>query len=443
MARSICQLTFVGLGVLPLALCITWSLWQFSPLHQHRQARVWGELLSSQLGLRVSVAAFETRSPERFALHEIRLTHPETKAELGRIRLVEVQRLSGKWWIRLGQTELEGRHTATTWNLIHNAWLCRPQPTLQSVEISAAGCTIHGPTGDQLLQEITIVSPPTVDSTTVEIAFGMAANASTTTSQKSAALAHAASNPTDKHQIKLDLTRFHQQDELRTVLHLRTGATGLPCSLLAGLSPAIESLGAEASFSGSLDLTMRGSSWRGVLSNSVLAGIDLNQLTGGAGLALSGQAVLEVEQLEINDQRIELARGRGAITSGQISGELFHGLHQHLGVGVREINPLKAYGFDRFDFAVHIQQPNLLLGVVMHDAQGKLAERNDVASPIPLDRLVTALSSSTNIADGKGATPTASTLPSSWLAKQALRWLPLADEQSQQARANLQLSQTH
>jgi hypothetical protein len=90
--RALCRFAFVALGLLPLALCLVWSAQAFLPTYQRQQASRWEQLLSSQIGAQLKIAAVESLAPQRYALHEVRLLHPETSVELGRARRADIER---------------------------------------------------------------------------------------------------------------------------------------------------------------------------------------------------------------------------------------------------------------------------------------------------------------------------------------------------------------
>ncbi len=117
----------------------------------------------------------------------------------------------------------------------------------------------------------------------------------------------------------------------------------------------------------------------------------------------------------------------------------FHAFGKHLGVKLRETNQVSSYGFDDCKFGFDMREPNLQLFCSMSDALGPLAERPEALWPqsLPLENIIFALQSCTVASTTDGQ---ASRLPATRLAKQALVWLPLGDEQSRAAQAQLRLS---
>lgn len=437
-ARALCQLTFVLGGMLPLGLCLYWSAQQFLPTYQRHQAMLWEQLLTSQLGVSVKVAAYESRAPERFALHEIRLDHPETGANIGRVRMAEVQRSDGKWAIRLTQPELEERELATAWKIVHDWFLCRPQTSSQAARVGMNELTIHTGQGKQrILREVTTTLLPAAEATLLNIQF-----------RPSAPDATSDSSGTDGEKskpVQWIVKRHHLAEGLKTEMQLRTGSVAVPCGLLADLTPWSGRLGARAMFTGTLDIELRSDSWRAVLTDGRLSGIEFGALTADSEATLSGTGELFFEQFVLSQQGIELAHGGGEIRNGKIAAGLFHALEKYLGVAVQGTNQVSVYGFDQLKFATHICKPNLHLWCEMSDAAGLLASRDQWDTPLPLENVVAALASCSapsvsDLADTGSTGSGSAVVPTTWLSKLALVWLPLGDPQWQAAQAQLRLS---
>ncbi len=450
-ARGLCQLAFVLLGVLPLGCCLVFSAQQFLPTYQRQQATCWEQWLSSQLGVKVRVAAYESRAPGRFALHEIRLLHPETGALIGRARVAEAQRSQGKWAIRLTQPELEANELATAWRIAHDWFLCRPQTSSLAARIGASQLTIQSARQPQVLHDITLTILPTADATLLSFQFQPqpGAVASSTVSPQAT---QSSGQPKGPQPAQWIVKRHHQQSGLKTEMQLRSGTAPLPCGLLAQAIPWLDKLGVQATFAGNLDIELRDSTWRAMVTAGHLAGVELAELTGDSEAAISGRGEVQLEQFIISQTGIEWIRGRALIESGQMTAGLFHALGKYLDVSLREMNEVQAYGFDRCEFEFDIRQPNLYLCCQMDDAHGPLAARSmpQWEQPLPLENIVAALASCSsnpllraneNTTDNQLRTgPAPAQLPTTWLSKQALVWLPMGDPKWQAAQAELRLS---
>lgn len=124
--RGLCRAAFVLLGVLPLLAVIVLSVAQYIPAYQARRAASWSSWLSNRLGVNVQIAAVELLAPERYVLHGLKIAHPESRAALGRVRSVAVSHEGAAWVIKLDTPELETRQLATTWQMLHDWFVCRP-----------------------------------------------------------------------------------------------------------------------------------------------------------------------------------------------------------------------------------------------------------------------------------------------------------------------------
>ena len=450
-ARALCQLTFVLFGLLPLVVCLFWSAQQFLPTYQRHQARKWEHFLSSQLGVSVKVAAYESRAPERFALHEIRLNHPETGATIARARLAEVERKEGKWSIRLTQPEVEQIELATAGRIAHEWLLCRPQVSLQAVRVGTNELTIHaGGSNRRVLRDVTATLFPASEATLLSVQFypgeaiaqsqldkvasgdtehATSASVVPRSSSASAELASQTSKPA-----QWIIRRQHRADGLKTEMQLRTGTAAVPFNMLSGLSPLTNRLGDQAKFTGTADLQWSDGAWRIKLTDALFSELEVGQLTSDSEAAISGTGQMFFEQLIVSQQGIEFAHGGGEIRAGKMAAGLFYAFEKYLGVTARGSNQVSTYAFDRFEFAVHIQQPSLHLKCMMSDAHGWLASREAWEESLPIEAVVTALASCSGAGNANPNGSEMAGLPSTWLSRLALMWLPLGDPQWQAAQ---------
>lgn len=431
-ARGLCQLTFVLLGILPLAVCLFWCFQQFLPTYQSQQVRVWEQLLSSKLGMRVKVAAFEAQAPQRFALHEIRLTHPETGEPFGDIRLVEVRWAAGKWNIQLTKPRLNGDKAELACRIVHDWLLCRPQAASVAAVVDMDELSIYDLRREQSLHQVSLKLTPGTEVTKAKLTFY---------SQPQPARAPSASP------MELDVKRHHRQSELGTTMVLNTGTLTLPCSLAGNFIPGLARLGESAQFSGMVTIDVLEQAWQVKLSMGKFRSIDMSRLTGGSALAVSGNGEIHFEKLEFNEHGLELAHGRAVISSGKLPHSLLQAIGKHLGVQMRATNPVNSYAFDMLDFSIHLSESKLHWWGVMSDALGPLAlrEQEKWVEALPLDRIVSVLNEGTHWNNASEPAEMAAGLPAaglpvSWLAKRALVWLPLGKEQAAATAATLRLS---
>ncbi|MCA9134827.1 MAG: hypothetical protein KDA45_16780, partial [Planctomycetales bacterium] len=392
-ARGLCQLTFALLGLLPLLFCLVWSGLHFLPAYHRLRAQQWEQSLSAQLGVHVSLAAFEARTPERFALHGMHLTHPETGVSLGRIRLVEVERKAGQWSLRLTEAELERRQLAATWKIVHDWVLCRPQQHAQALKIAIDQLTLRAASSQEQLREIAVQLLPTREALLANVEFRLADSASLPSNGQAAGA----------QATQWIIKRHHGRDQAKTEMWLKTGDTPLPCGLVVGLVPRAELLGTAATFTGTLHLTAYDNTWWAQLTETTFAGVDMSQLTLASDVPLSGTGELYLKQAALGPQRLEYAHGHSVIRHGRMASQLFLALGRHLGIALRPTNAVSSYGFDSLQFGFDLRQAQLRLLADAQDVHGTLALRDRAEEPIALQRLIAVLadcSAASPVADG-------------------------------------------
>ena len=443
-ARGLCRWGFMVFGLAPLVVCLVWSLQVFWPVYQRQQAGRWEQFLSSQLGAQLKIAAVETLAPQRFALHELRLLHPETGVELARARRAEVHRGGGKWQVRLSEAELEGGQLATTLAAFHDWCLCRPKHVAHATRVEISQVTVHHAGQMQILQQVTCDLLPGSQSTALTVKFqaadhpGPAHPQAASLEQASGSQENAAAVAGADDLGRLLVKRYHLADGLKTELQLQTGSNGLAAWLLSPLSPVFAGLGESATLAGGLSMQASGRQWQLAMTQVRLLDLDLQRLTGDSVLAVSGNGSVLLEELLVGDGGLEAVRGRGEFRDGKMTPEVFYACGRYLGVIPRETNRVSFYWFDRCDVAFDLRQPNLHLFCALQDALGVLAARGQEQwqEPLPLENVVAALQScaaAPRSAEGSG-------LAASWLAKQALLWLPLGEEQVEAMQAKFRLS---
>jgi hypothetical protein len=294
--------------------------------------------------------------------------------------------------------------------------------------------TIHQANGPQKLYDLSLNLLPGMEASVLSILFRPQPNSSSGVSTENSS----AENEKPKLS-ELIVKRKHQMAGLTTQMQLRTGESQFVCSLFSPLSPLVNRLGDQATFAGTMDLDIRRNTWRMVVTNGLFRGLDMAQLTSDTEAAISGQGWVQFEHLIVTHTGLEAAYGGGEILAGKMTQGFFHAFGKHMGVKLRETNQVSSYGFDVCKFAFDVREPNLHLFCSMTDALGPLAERPEALWPqsLPLENIIFALQSCS--LPPTGANP-ASGLPATRLAKQALVWLPLGDEQSRAAQAQLRLS---
>jgi hypothetical protein len=436
--RALCRAAFVFFGVAPLLLVIAFSIVQFIPAYQEHRASSWSIWLSGRLGVDVQVAAVESLAPERYVLHGLRLSHPESRASLGRIRSVEVSRRAAVWSILLDQPEFETRQLSATWRMIHDWFVCRPQSAQPAVRITCAELKIRELDQEQALEQIAVEIYSQADRTIVGGEFRMAG-----------------AEPNSKSS-QLRIVRQHSDRHLSTILDLESGPTGLPCNLIAPVFPFAQKLGERAIFLGKLSLYQRNNAWQVNLTNSWLAGVNYSRIHTGIDSHVTDGNLVWFENLKVTDRGLQNARGGIKVVHGRIDGALLTATQQTLGVKLpRAIQTVGvAQSFEQLEALFEISPGVFQLtgclentlpdasgvsrplapGTLIADAAGEIAIRANYDEPMSMQSLVSALEYNRGVTTASNPSPDNSPL---WLTPQSLWWLPLEKPQSlTQADAN-------
>ena len=420
--RALCRLAFVLLGLAPLLFCLSLCVAEFLPSHHRWRAARWENWLSSQLGITVDVSSVENLSPDRYALHGVRLIHPETNATLGRAIKVDIVSTQGKWHVRLEGTELESRDLAAAWKMTHDWILCRPALHSKPVVLNMDKLTIHGLTQETMLTNITMQSSPQAESLQLDVNFHLA---QASDGQRSRTLAAAM----EQTPSRVTIRRNHQASRLSTVIELDT-ATPLPCSALSSLIPAIDRLGGATTFTGYLQLELLADSWTSSLSKAEFQHIDFAQLTRNTHANITGMGTIRVDEAQLKKQRIEYAHVTANVELGRINNEFLQAMGRYLDVDIREAGSetVADQAFDRANASMWIHPQGLALVGEIRDQSGSLAARPEnkwnMENILALERIVDVLN------------------PSTSTARSAFAWLPIESPATQTASRD-SLSRTH
>lgn len=427
--RSLCRAAFVFLGVMPLLLVIAFSIAQFIPAFQEHRAASWSTWLSTRLGVDVQVAAVELLAPERFVLHGLRLSHPESRSALGRIRSVKVVRKAAVWSIQLDQPEFERRQLSATWRMIHDWFVCRPQSAQPAIRIECEELQLRELDQEQTLENISVEIYSQSERTVVGAEFRLPDGDSN-------------SKPS-----QLRIVRQHSDRHLSTILELETGPTGLPCNLVSPMFPFVQRLGDQTIFLGKLSVYQRNNAWQANVTQSWLAGVDLSQITSRIESYVTDRNLIWFDNLKVTDRGLQSATGGVKVNHGRIDCDLLVASQQVLGVSLPRAtqNFSGAQSFEQF-LALFDISPGIFKlsgcleqtlpdamgnsrplapGTMIADAAGEIAVRSDFAEPMPIQRLVSVL--------GQQDVTTASATSADsadWLAQRAVWWLPIEKPQS-------------
>lgn len=423
--RGLCRAAFVLLGVIPLIFVIGLSIAQFIPAYQSRRAAHWSAWLSTRLGVQVQIAAVESLAPERYVLHGLKISHPESRAALGRVRSVAVDRSGTGWKVKLNGPELETRQLAATWQMIHDWFVCRPESAAPPIRIECDELRICE-VGDELsLDQVAVDIYTQAERTVVGAQFRMPTAAP------------------DSKPSMLRIVRQHSDRHLSTVLELDSGLNALPVNIISPVLPIVRELGPHAVFQGRLAMHQRNKAWQVNVTQSWFAGVDFGQLTSRIDSRLTGDGWLWCENLKVTDRGLVQMSGGVMVKHGRIDESLLNASQQLLGVQLpRQVQmaDVRLHSFEQlramfeiapgiFKIAGDVERTlegsgsrPLKPGTLIADAAGEIAVRASYEA-IPIENLVAAL--------GFGQTVAASAandngeFEKTWFAQRAAWWLPL------------------
>jgi len=428
--RGLCRAAFVLLGVAPLLSVIAIAIAQFIPAYQEYRAIAWSTWLSGRLGVDVQVAAIELLAPERYVLHGLRLSHPESRSSLGRIRSIAVSRKAAVWSIQLDQPEFETRQLSATWQMIHDWFVCRPQSAQPAIRIECPELRLRELDQEQSLEQIVVEIYSQAERTIVGAEFRMPAT-----------------EPNSKP-VQLRIVRQHSDRHLSTILDLESGPTGLPCSLVAPVFPFVQRLGDRAIFLGKLSLYQRNNAWQANVTKSWLAGVDFSRITSRIESYVTEKNLIWFDNLKVTDRGLQNAAGGIKVNHGRIDCDLLIAGQQALGVSLPRVTQMagRAQSFEQFLALFEVSPGTFKLsgcleetlpdtfgnsrplapGTLIADAAGEIAVRSDFDEPMPMQSLISALGY------GQGVVTASATSADSadWFAQRAVWWLPLEKPQS-------------
>ncbi len=406
--RNLCRLAFVTFGVLPLIACSVFAAAQFFPNYQRWRAEQVGQRLAIGLGLGVEVAAVESKSPTFYVLHGVKLVHPESGAVIARVKQVDVRSRAGKQLVRLTEPELDGRQLATTWRIIHDWFLCRPQRYSHMSVFDIDELIIRQAEGVDTISDVAVKMLPSDEALLLEIGFQLADK----------------DTQTEPAPSQLIIRRDHREHQLMTDIQLRANSP-LSCALIYGLIPKVQQLGRNATFNGVLDFHMRDTSWEAAMTDVSFQRVDFGKISENSGAGISGEGRIDLKQAVVTDHQVKYANGSIRLGAGRISSSLLLAIGVHMDVEVRETNPVSVHAFDEAGVHLCIQPEGVQIAgglgpefdLLFTDSLGGLARRSAAKwhEPIALANIIETLNAS-NFLDGSRSLSVA--------ARSAMRWLP-------------------
>jgi hypothetical protein len=300
----------------------------------------------------VEIEDFERVAPSTIHLHGLRVLEPETRLEVASVRRLEWVSGKEQTSILLHQPELQSSQLESTWQLIHDRFLCRPELTARPVEVVGNDLTIHSRTGPLSVRDVLAWIQPREHAVEATI---------------QCVLANSSSNsPVD---IKVHRDRSGEQPVTNWTVH--ANGSPLPCSALAEYLPLMASLGSDAEFSGTMSWQLGANHWWIDLGGSFFTHVSLDRLFEQHAHRLSGTAEIRFKRCRIEpfNRRSDIV-GTLHAKDGMIGRSLLLSSHQHLGFGVRMPEGVGDVEYDRLALAFDLNNTKLKLSGICHQELG-------------------------------------------------------------------------
>ncbi len=350
--RAIARLMFVFCCAVPTALTFMCVLVTWTPWYHNRALRTIQAELSRDTGLIVEIEEFERVAPSTIHLHWVRVLEPETRLEVASVRRIEWVSGNEQTSILLHQPELQSSQLESTWQLIHNRFLCRPELTALPVEVVGNDLTIHSRTGSLSVRDILAWIQPREDAVEATIQCVLA-------------------NSSSNSPIDIRVRRDRSGEEPVTNWTVHANGSPLPCSALAEYLPLMASLGSDAEFSGTMSWQLAENHWLVDLGGSFFKHVSLDRLFEQHAHRLSGTAEIHFKRCRIEpfNRRSDIV-GSIRAKDGMIGRSLLLSSHQHLGFGVRMPEGVSDVEYDRLALAFDLNNTQLKLSGICHQELG-------------------------------------------------------------------------
>src|SRR6056297_216010 len=342
--RAIARLMFVFCCAIPTSTTVLIVLVMATPWYANRVRRQIEAELARDTGLIVRIEDFHRTSPATLRLDRVRLIEPETMREVARVRQVEWVTRQDEVSILLQQPELQSASLPSTWRLIHDRFLCRPEQTSRPIRLAANDLTIHSASGGGMtLRDVDAWIEPQAKAVQASI-------------QCVPAIASAATP------IQITVRRDRSGEQPATNWMLDTQDTALPCSALSDYLPGlIGNLGNEAMFAGTMRWQLNHQDWWIDLSGSRIEQVSLDRIFEQQAHRLSGKATIQLERCRIEPgRRVDIA-GSVRARDGLIGRSLLLSLHHHLDFEVRVPDGKEDLPYDRIAVRFNVDDTQLRL----------------------------------------------------------------------------------
>jgi len=285
--RALCRMAFFWLALMPVLAVASYSLIRITPWYISNEKIAWQRRLSENLGVDVQFKSIEFPSPNQFRAYDLICCNPETGREILTVSQVNATMDRGGWMVEVGKPVLNGMQIQTAIQALHDRLLCRPQSSASLLGITMSELLVSGGSRKTKLQDVKVALSPTETSSILRVTYSLEG-------QKFAAPAMFTAN------------REHVSETTRW--SLKSGEFLIPCQLLSERFPALEHLGSQATFRGSIDWWQKNHRWETSVRGEFQS-VDLGSLSEPFGRPLEGVGQLILLNSGISDGQVRQLEG--------------------------------------------------------------------------------------------------------------------------------------
>ncbi|HUY90347.1 MAG TPA: hypothetical protein VMV10_16545 [Pirellulales bacterium] len=293
--------------LLPTAAIFGWSASRKSSQH----LRSCELQLTEQLGLKAKLDSVSYPQPGVVLLHGLELCDLETDQPVFHSRSLEITRVEGRLVVLASEPVIEAGRLYQLWDLLGRR-LRRELTAHEPIELLPCNLTIRSERGEQTYELVGGRLEPEESGEAAELRFRL----------PGLKMPEPAS---------VRIVRDRQRQTPSTRFALSTGGAALPCSLFAALCDVEGTLGAAATFSGSLWADDTAQGWEAELAGR-FEKIDLGRLVSNRfNHLLEGEATLELIDARFHESQLTEAHGSFAAGPGEIGVSLVQAAVAELG----------------------------------------------------------------------------------------------------------------
>jgi hypothetical protein len=396
-----------------------------SPTYLAAQREEWTAVLSDKLGVGVRFTRLSYPLWDTAVLEELQLLDPETGEEVLSARYVEIRRENAQWRIEAGQPEINAAALPELIRMMNDRLLRGHALQLAPLRFESRETTFRSADAAQTFRFVAGELKTIESGKRAEVTFQLAGAESETP-------------------IHVTIERIRATDGATTTCKLDTTGNLLPCGALMPLVPWLSKLGSDASFCGTVNLTLEAAAAE---INGSFTQVNLDDLVSAAypQHKLTGLADIKLDKLRLAHGKIVEAAGTLQSPGGVIDRTFLSALQRQLDLDPADESPLikdPRIRYRQFAFGFRLDQEGLSLsgdaspanaGVIMSNASAILLV--EPPRPVaPVAYLVRVLSPESSVQ-----------IPATQEAKSLLDWLPLptptgGDESSTPRAKNIRLT---